>query len=151
MVENVWFIHISSLLLFSSKHEALLDNFKSSYFWDKGETIEVRFYKQIEGSYLSIKCLKPSLTVVFINATLMIFCRFLVGIQVWAQLRACLHGGEGPQVGNVTRLSIYSLVLIWLRLHDRWGDPPRRVARSARPRNPLSRGQILPCKRFKVR
>ena len=56
-------------LSFSSKHEALLDNFKSSYFLDKGETIEVRFYgKQIDGSYLSIKCLKPSLTVVFINA-----------------------------------------------------------------------------------
>ena len=64
-------------LSFSSKHEALLDNFKSSYFLDKGESIEVRFYKQIDGSYLSIKCLKPSLTVVFINATLMIFCRFL--------------------------------------------------------------------------
>ena len=91
-------------LLFSSKHEALLDNFKSSYFLDKGESIEVRFYKQIDGSYLSIKCLKPSLTVVFINATLMIFCRFLVGIQVWAQLRACLHGSERPQVGKVIRL-----------------------------------------------
>ena len=34
----------------------------------------------------------------------MIFCRFLVGIQVWARLRACLHGGERPQVGKVTRL-----------------------------------------------
>ena len=39
-----------SLLLFSLKHEALLDNFKSNYFLDKGETIEVRFYKQIDGS-----------------------------------------------------------------------------------------------------
>ena len=35
--------------------------------------------------------------------------------------------------------------IIWSRLHDRWGD--RRVARSARPGNPLSRDQILPCKR----
>ena len=67
--------------------------------------------------------------------------------------RACLHGGGGPQVGEVTRLggvtrlSIQSLVLIWSRLRDRWGDPSRRVARSARPGNPLSRGQILPCKR----
>ena len=68
-------------------------------------------------------------------------------------LRSCLHGGGGPKVGEVTRLdgvtrlSIWSLILIWSRLHDRWGDPPRRVAWSARPGNPLSRGQILPCKR----
>ena len=67
--------------------------------------------------------------------------------------RPCLHGGGGPQVGEVTslggvtRLSIWSLILIWSRLHDRWGDPPRRVARSTRPGYPLSRGQILPCKR----
>ena len=40
-------------------------------------------------------------------------------------LRACLHGGGGPQVGEVTRLSIQSLILIWSRLHDRWGDPTR--------------------------
>ena len=45
-------------------------------------------------------------------------------------LRACLHGGGGPQegevtrLGGVTRLSIYSLILIWSRLHDRWGDLP---------------------------
>ena len=67
--------------------------------------------------------------------------------------RACLHGGGGPQagevtsLGGVTRLSIWSLILIWSRLHDRWGDPPRRVTRSTRPGYPLSRGQILPCKR----
>ena len=36
---------------------------------------------------------------------------------------------------------------MWSRLHDRWGDPPRQVARSARPGNPLSRGHIFPCKR----
>ena len=48
--KNVWFIQISSLLLFSLKHVALLDNFKSNYFLDKGEIIEVRFYKQIDGS-----------------------------------------------------------------------------------------------------
>ena len=58
---------------------------------------------------------------------------------------ACLHGDGGPQVGEVTRfggvtrLSIQSLILIWSRLHDRWGDhmrddymerrvtPPKRV------------------------
>ena len=72
------------------------------------------------------------------------------------RLTACLHGGGGPQVGEVTglggvtRQSIYSLILIWSRLPDRWGDPLRRVARSARPGSPLSRGQILPCKCFKV-
>ena len=70
-----------------------------------------------------------------------------------APLRACLHGGGGPQLGEVTHLggvtdlSIWSLILIGSRLHDRWGDPSRRVVRSARPGNPLSRGQILPCKR----
>ena len=52
-------------------------------------------------------------------------------------LSTCLHGGGRPQVGEVTRLggvtrqSIYSLILIWSRLHDRWGDPPKRVALSA--------------------
>ena len=45
-------------------------------------------------------------------------------------LRACLHGGGGPQVGEVTRLGVVtrlstqSLILIWSRLRDRWGDPP---------------------------
>ena len=29
---------------------------------------------------------------------------------------------------------------------DRWGDPPKRVARFARSDNSPSRGQILPCK-----
>ena len=69
------------------------------------------------------------------------------------RLRAFLHGGGAPEVcevsrlRGVTRLSIWSLILIWSRSHDRWGERPRRVARSARPGNPLSRGQILPCKR----
>ena len=53
-------------------------------------------------------------------------------VKTLCSLRACLHGGGGPQVGEVThlggvtRLSIYSLIFIWSRLHDRWGDPPRR-------------------------
>ena len=45
-------------------------------------------------------------------------------------LKACLHGGGGPQVPNqsglhhlLTRLSIQSLILIQSRLHDSWGDP----------------------------
>ena len=58
-------------------------------------------------------------------------------------LRACLHGGGGPQVGEVTRLcgvtrlSVKSLILIWSRLHDiQWGDPPTRwIAWSARQGN----------------
>ena len=43
---------------------------------------------------------------------------------------ACLHGGGGPQIGEVTRLggvtrlSIQSLILMWSRLHVRWGNPP---------------------------
>ena len=46
-------------------------------------------------------------------------------------LRVCLHGGGGPQVGEVTRLgrvtrlSIQSLISMWSRLHVRWGNPPR--------------------------
>ena len=32
------------------------------------------------------------------------------------------YGGGGPQVGGVTCLFIQSLILIWLHLHDRWGD-----------------------------
>ena len=39
-------------------------------------------------------------------------------------------------------------VLIWSRLHDRWGYPPSRVARSARLGNLHSQDQILPCKRY---
>ena len=55
--------------------------------------------------------------------------------------------GEVTRLGGVTRLSIWSLILIWSRLHDWWGDPPRRVARISRRGNPLTRDQILPCKR----
>ena len=45
-------------------------------------------------------------------------------------LKACLHGGGGPQVGEVTRLggvtrlSIQSLILMWSRLHVRWDNLP---------------------------
>ena len=58
--------------------------------------------------------------------------------QLNSALRACLHGSGGPRVGEVTRLggvtrlSIKFLILFWWRLHDKWGDPPRRVARSVR-------------------
>ena len=44
--------------------------------------------------------------------------------------RACLHEGGVPQIGEVTRLggvtrlSIQSLILMWSRLHVRWGNPP---------------------------
>ena len=44
------------------------------------------------------------------------------------KLRACLHRGGGPHVGEVTclggvtRLPIKSLNLISSRLYDRWGD-----------------------------
>ena len=42
----------------------------------------------------------------------------------FADLRACLHGGGGTQQGEVTRLSIQSLIIIWSRLQYRWGDTP---------------------------
>ena len=58
--KNVWFIQIPPLLLFSlnSRHYSITSSL--IFFLDKGETIEVRFYKQ------------PSLTVVkvFINSRL---------------------------------------------------------------------------------
>ena len=34
--------------------------------------------------------------------------------QIYIELRACLHGGGGPQVGEVTRLAV---VEEWPRLH----------------------------------
>ena len=36
------------------------------------------------------------------------------------------------------------------RLHDKWGDSLKQLARSARPGNPLRLSQILPLKRFKA-
>ena len=58
-----------------------------------------------------------------------------------------IHGGGGPQVGEVpllgglTCLSMLSLILIL------WGDPSGQDAPSARPGNgnTLSWVQILPC------
>ena len=50
--------------------------------------------------------------------------------RLYMGLRACLHGGGRPQVGEVTRLggvtrlSIQSLILMWSRLHVGWGNPP---------------------------
>ena len=46
-------------------------------------------------------------------------------------LRACVHGGGGPQAGEVTRLggvsrlSTQCPILIWPRLRDSWGDRQR--------------------------
>ena len=52
-------------------------------------------------------------------------------------LRACLHGGGGgnPPVHIISHFSLITFT-------DMWGDQPRRVAWSARPGNPLSRGQF---------
>ena len=66
-------------------------------------------------------------------------CRRVVG-----SLRACLHGGGGPQVGEVTRLSIQSLMLIWSRLHGRWGDNMRHYM--DRRVTPPTRGPLPLCK-----
>ena len=71
---------------------------------------------------------------------------------IWLSiLRACSHGGGGPQVGEVprlggvTNLSIQSLFFSWLLSHERWGTSPRRVARSAVPGNPLRWGKCSSC------
>ena len=70
------------------------------------------------------------------------------GLQVvgrgYGIFRACLHGGGRPQVGEVTRvggvtrLSTWSLILIWSRLHYRWGDPQAVTS--------PTRGPPPPCK-----
>ena len=71
-------------------------------------------------------------------------------------LRAFLHGGRGPQVVNLIRWGnqpvhiISDFNLISARFYYSWVELRSRVALSARACNPFSRGQILPCKRFKV-
>ena len=66
------------------------------------------------------------------------------------EVKACLHGGKEPRVGEATRLGgvarlyLVSLILPWSRLHDRWNNPPRRVSRSAGLGYPVSRGHNLP-------
>ena len=68
--------------------------------------------------------------------------RHLKETDLWGTidgLRACLHGGGGPQVGDetrlggVTHLTIQSLLLILSRLHDRWGDHMRSLMDSRAP------------------
>ena len=55
---------------------------------------------------------------------------FTCKVVVFANLRVCLHGVGGPQLGavtclgEVTRLSIQSLILIWSLLHGRLGNLP---------------------------
>ena len=81
--------------------------------------------------------LKTSLKKPWIRATSLYHAYFNtfnssnVGKFFWSWiLRACLPGGGGPQVGEVTRLggvthlSIQSLILMWSRLHVRWSNPP---------------------------
>ena len=94
------------------------------------------------------------------------FCRSKIRpVPCELSLTACLHGGGGPQIGEVTcggsphqsskrdqikglftwrlgtagrwgnplrwviRLSILSLIFIWWRLHDTWGDHMRDMNR----------------------
>ena len=58
------------------------------------------------------------------------FC--LKGYRTLLTVRACLHGGVGPQVGEVTHLGgvthLSCLILIWWHLHDRWSDPPQVIS-----------------------
>ena len=85
------------------------------------------------------------------------FCRSKIRpVPCELSFTACLCGGKGPQVGEVTclggvtPLSILSLTFIWWRLHDRLGDhmrdymnrrftPPKRVTS-------LTWGPPPPCK-----
>ena len=62
------------------------------------------------------------------------------------KLRACLHGGGGPQVDEVTNLggAPASPLLVISRRYD------GRVFRSAGYGNPVNRGHNFPCKRLKV-
>ena len=56
--------------------------------------------------------------------------KVLQGLVVQSGIKGLLHGGGGPQVGEVTRLGerLYGQagypISIWSRLHDRWGYPP---------------------------
>ena len=60
-------------------------------------------------------------------------------------LRACLHGGGGPQVGEVTRLGerLYGQagypISIGSRLHDRWGYPPNVISPTWGPPPPCEK------------
>ena len=75
------------------------------------------------------------------------------GLQVvgrgYGIFRACLHGGGRPQVGEVTRvggvtrLSTWSLILIWSRLHDRWGDPQPVISPTRGPPPPCEQALRL--------
>ena len=54
--------------------------------------------------------------------------------------------GEVTRLGGVTRLSIWYLILIWSRLHDRWVDPPNVTSPTGGPPPPCKqalRAKIL--------
>ena len=51
---------------------------------------------------------------------------------------ACLHGGREPQVVEVTRLSISSLIFVLSRVRDRWTDSPHVTSPTW--------GPAVPCK-----
>ena len=69
------------------------------------------------------------------------------------RLRAFFFGGGGPWVGEVPHLGEVTLIsshnlsifLDRISLHVRWGTPPRRAKRLARPGKLLSWGEFSPC------
>ena len=79
-------------------------------------------------------------------------------VKEWKMVnfRACLYGGGGPHVGEVsrlggvTRLSIKSLILIWSRLHDGWGNPPHVTSPTWGPLPPCKQALKLGEKNVKM-
>ena len=51
--------------------------------------------------------------------------------------------GQVTCLGWVTHLSIWSLILIWSCLHDRWGDPPRVTSPTWGPPPPCKQALSL--------
>ena len=81
-----------------------------------------------------------------------------LGTKASDRFRACLHWGGGPDVGEVTlsgggvtRLSIQCLILIWSRLHDRWGDLPQVTSPIGGPPPPCKQAlrEVAVVERFK--
>ena len=115
--------------------------------WVNKEINELSKYKHFLGNILTI-C-RVSM-VVGRGRGCLCQCMFMIHVPlIKPALRACSHGGGGPQVGDplvglpISRynLSFFSSLLS----HERWGDSPRQVARSALPGNPLRGGKFSPC------
>ena len=88
---------------------------------------------------LTILCHMPKyLSIIIIDP-----CPIVVCLCWIFDFRACLRGGGGSQIGEVTRLggvtrlSVQSLILTLSRLHVRWGNPPHVTSPHLHVNRPL--------------